>query len=85
MFVRKLRVHKDGKEHCYWSLVETVRTADGPRQRTLPTIEGREIWLRRISKLDEEQQKILHQLQLQIPERLEPMQIQKCSENSALA
>jgi transposase len=26
---------KDGKEHTYWSLVETVRTTDGPRQRTL--------------------------------------------------
>jgi transposase len=51
----------------------------------LPTIEGREIWLRRISKLDEEQQKILHELQLQLPERLEPLQIQKCSENSAIA
>ena len=25
MFLRKLRVHKDGKEHGYWSLVETVR------------------------------------------------------------
>jgi hypothetical protein len=35
MFLRKLRVHKDGKEHSYWSLVETVRTAGGPRQRTL--------------------------------------------------
>jgi transposase len=35
MFLRKLRVHKDGKEQGYWSLVETVRTADGPRQRTL--------------------------------------------------
>jgi hypothetical protein len=33
--LRKLRVQKDGKEHCYWSQVETVRTADGPRQRTL--------------------------------------------------
>src|SRR5215469_966492 len=51
----------------------------------LPTIEGREIWLRRISKLDEEQQQILHELQLRLPERLEPLQIQKCSENSALA
>jgi len=33
-----LRPHarsKDGKEHTYWSLVETVRTADGPRQKTL--------------------------------------------------
>ena len=26
---------KDGKPHSYWSLVETVRTASGPRQRTL--------------------------------------------------
>jgi len=51
----------------------------------LPTVEGREIWLRRITKLDHEQQKILHQLRLRLPERLEPLQIQKCSENSALA
>jgi hypothetical protein len=47
--------------------------------------EGREIWLRRISKLDEEQQKILYQLQLQLPERLEPIPIQKCSADSAIA
>jgi len=26
----KIRIHKDGKEHGYWSLVETLRTADGP-------------------------------------------------------
>src|SRR6266704_228307 len=26
---------KDGKDHTYWALVETVRTASGPRQRTL--------------------------------------------------
>jgi transposase len=51
----------------------------------LPTVEGREIFLRRIGKLDEEQQKILHQLQLQWPQRLEPIHILKCSENSALA
>jgi len=51
----------------------------------LPTIEGREIWLRRISKLDQEQQKILHQLQLSLPEQIEPIQILKCSENSAIA
>jgi len=35
MFLRPNRRSKDGKEHTYWSLVETVRTADGPRQRTL--------------------------------------------------
>ena len=35
MFLRWNRRSKDGKNHSYWSLVETVRTADGPRQRTL--------------------------------------------------
>jgi transposase len=35
MFLRANFRHKDGKEHTYWSLVETVRTPDGPRQRTL--------------------------------------------------
>ena len=42
----------------------------------LPTIDNKEIWLRRITKLDDNQQKIFHQLQLQVPERLEPIQIQ---------
>ena len=35
MFLREHSRFKDGKEHGYWSLVETMRTADGPRQRTL--------------------------------------------------
>jgi len=35
MYLRELRPKKDGKEHSYWSLVETVRTPEGPRQRTL--------------------------------------------------
>jgi hypothetical protein len=35
MFLRPHQRSKDGKEHTYWSLVETVRTAHGPRQRTL--------------------------------------------------
>jgi transposase len=42
----------------------------------LPTIDNKEIWLRRITKLDDNQEKIFHQLQLQLPERLEPIQIQ---------
>jgi len=36
------------------------------------------------TKLDDEQQRILYQLQLQLPERLEPILILKCSENSAM-
>src|SRR5260370_36193179 len=35
MFLRSHRPSKDGKQHRYWSLVETMRTPDGPRQRTL--------------------------------------------------
>jgi transposase len=35
MFLRRHSRTKDGKAHAYWSLVETVRTVDGPRQRTL--------------------------------------------------
>ena len=35
MFLRSHQRSKDGKDHSYWSLVETVRTPDGPRQRTL--------------------------------------------------
>jgi transposase len=35
MFLRLNSRAKDGKDHTYWSLVETVRTGNGPRQRTL--------------------------------------------------
>src|SRR5450432_3540828 len=35
MFLRQHSRNKDGKDHTYWSLVETVRTPDGPRQKTL--------------------------------------------------
>ena len=35
MFLRQHARSKDGKNHTYWSLVETVRTPDGPRQKTI--------------------------------------------------
>jgi transposase len=35
MFLRPHSRNKDGKDHTYWSLVETVRTPDGPRQKTV--------------------------------------------------
>ena len=34
MFLRSHVRKKDGKDHAYWSLVETVRTPDGPREVT---------------------------------------------------
>jgi hypothetical protein len=35
MFLRSHERSKDCKDHTYWSLVETVRTPNGPRQKTL--------------------------------------------------
>jgi transposase len=35
MFIRKLTRKKDGKTHAYWALVESYRTARGPRQRLI--------------------------------------------------
>src|SRR6266849_5421054 len=45
MFLRQHQRSKDGKEHGYWSLVETVRTPDGPRQRSICYL-GLELWKR---------------------------------------
>ncbi len=35
MFLRPYKRVKDGKEHIYYALVESERTSDGPRQRTV--------------------------------------------------
>jgi transposase len=35
MFLRPNHRGKNGKDHTYWSLVETVRTPNGPRQKTV--------------------------------------------------
>lgn len=35
MYLRPRCRSKIGKSHAYWSLVEMVRTPNGPRQRTL--------------------------------------------------
>ncbi len=38
MYVRRHGKNVDGEEYGYWSLVESVRTARGPRQRIVATI-----------------------------------------------
>ena len=145
MFLRPHQRSKDGKEHTYWSLVETVRTPDGPRQKTLcylgelngsaqarwlktievllqrqptivpqpsiggvnsaqplspmkaldllsklqsgdivlPTTDGREIHLRRVAERTSEQESLLDQLGLNVPERLKSYS--KCSADFAVA
>ena len=35
MYIRKTAIHKDGKAHHYWALVESYRTERGPRQRVV--------------------------------------------------
>jgi transposase len=59
MFLRPHQRSKDGKDHTYWSLVETVRTSNGPRQRTLcylgelnSSAQGR--WLKTIEVFNEQ-------------------------------
>jgi transposase len=47
LYLRKTKIFKDGKEHVYWRLVESVRTASGPRQRTVACL----------GELNEKQQK----------------------------
>lgn len=59
MFLRPNFRHKDGKAHAYWSLVETVRTPEGPRQRTLCYLgelndSARARWLKTIEVFNEQ-------------------------------
>jgi len=74
MFLRPNFRHKDGKDHTYWSLVETVRTPDGPRQRTLCYLgelndSAQARWLKTIEVFNEQGES--HQLKL-FPSDVEP-------------
>ena len=74
MFLRVNRRRKDGKEHTYWSLVETVRTAVGPRQRTLCYLgelngSAHARWLKTIEVFNEQGES--HQLRL-FPSGVDP-------------
>src|SRR5215207_6436030 len=74
MFLRSHRRDKDGKDHTYWSLVETVRTPDGPRQKTLCYLgelnnSAQARWLRTIEVFNEQGE--AQQLKL-FPSQVEP-------------
>src|ERR1700720_1376512 len=74
MFLRPNYRAKDGKEHIYWSLVETVRTVDGPRQRTLCYLgelngSAQARWLKSVEVFNEQGE--AEQLKL-FPSHLEP-------------
>jgi transposase len=74
MFLRPNHRGKDGKPHTYWSLVESVRTPDGPRQRTLCHVgelngSDQARWLKTVEVLNERGQ--ARQLKL-FPSHVEP-------------
>jgi len=74
MFLRPNRRSKDGKDHTYWSLVETVRTPDGPRQKTLCYLgelnsSAQAWWLKTVEVFNEQGQ--TQQLKL-FPSHVEP-------------
>jgi transposase len=74
MFLRPHHRNKDGKDHSYWSLVETVRTPDGPRQRTLCYLgelnsSAQARWLKTIEVFNEQGE--AEQLKL-FPSQVEP-------------
>jgi transposase len=74
MFLREHQREKDGKQHSYWSWVETVRTPDGPRQRTLCYLgelngSGQARWLKTIEVFNEQGES--RQLKL-FPSEVEP-------------
>jgi hypothetical protein len=76
MFLRSHQRNKDGKRHTYWSLVETVRTADGPRQRKLCYLgelngNTQARWLKTIEVFNEQGE--IRQLKL-FPSEVEPPQ-----------
>src|ERR1700693_2467912 len=74
MFLRAHRREKDGKDHTYWSLVETVRRPDGPRQRTVCYLgelndSAQARWLKTIQVFNEQGE--TQQLKL-FPSHIEP-------------
>jgi transposase len=74
MFLRPNCRSKDGKDHTYWSLVETVRTGNGPRQRTLCYLgelngSAQARWLKTIEVFNEQGE--AEQLKL-FPSQVEP-------------
>jgi transposase len=74
MFLRSHARSKDGKDHTYWSLVETVRTPGGPRQRTLCYLgelnsSAQARWLKTIEVFNEQGE--AQQLKL-FPSQVEP-------------
>src|SRR6266567_1073887 len=76
MFLRAHQRSKDGKDHTYWSLVETVRTASGPRQRTLCYLgelngSAQARWLKSVEVFNEQgeaQQLKLFPSQVEVPD-----------------
>lgn len=80
MFLKRCVRKKDGKVHAYWALVESVRTARGPRHRTVAFLGelapgARTGWAHLAKRLDGEPsplaQETLFAAEEEVPERIE--------------
>src|SRR5271169_2697103 len=74
MYLRPNHREKDGKDRTYWSLVETVRTPRGPRQRTVCYLgelnsSAQARWLKTVEVFNDQGQ--AQQLKL-LPSHIEP-------------
>jgi transposase len=75
MFLRSHTRSKDGKDHTYFTLVETVRTPSGPRQRTVCYLgelnsSAQARWLKTVEVFNDQGQ--AQQLKL-LPSHIEPL------------
>ncbi len=69
MYLRKKKRCKDGKTHTYWDLVESIRTAKGPRQKSVAylgelTPSQRQGWAAFQSRLSDPAMRCLQQASL---------------------
>ena len=67
MYLRFTRRNKDGKQHRYWSVVESRRCAGG-----FPTTDGRTLILTRYTEPSADQKLLVCQLNLDLPPQPPP-------------
>jgi len=78
MFLKKLQRKKNGKRHTYWALVESLRTAKGPRHRIVAYLgelgpHGRKPWANLVQKLDNKPLSVAQPTLFQLDDPPEPV------------
>jgi transposase len=78
VFLKKLQRQKNGKDHVYWALVESYRTARGPRHRTVAYLgelgkKGQGGWAHLARRLDGKAEAVLQGTLFCVEEESEPV------------